>query len=64
MRRTSGYTLYQNDALCDECAFGMLAGTRVLVTLVHALIRTGGKKGICALCVGGGMGIAMAVEGV
>ena len=37
-------------------------GARVLVTLLHALNRTGGNKGIAALCIGGGMGIAMAVE--
>lgn len=37
-------------------------GARVLVTLVHALIRTGKKRGIASLCVGGGMGIAVAVE--
>ncbi|KAI4503329.1 hypothetical protein M0802_001551 [Mischocyttarus mexicanus] len=38
------------------------SGTRVLVTLVHALERIGGKKGIASLCIGGGMGIAIAIE--
>lgn len=38
------------------------SGTRVLVTLLYALKRTGGKKGIASLCVGGGMGVALAVE--
>ncbi|XP_067013632.2 acetyl-CoA acetyltransferase, cytosolic [Anabrus simplex] len=38
------------------------SGTRVLVTLLHALERTGGKRGVAALCIGGGMGIAMCVE--
>jgi acetyl-CoA C-acetyltransferase len=38
------------------------SGARVLVTLVHALKQTGGKKGVVALCVGGGMGIAMCIE--
>lgn len=38
------------------------SGTRVLVTLLYALERTGGKKGIASLCIGGGMGIAIAVE--
>ncbi|VDI45639.1 acetyl-CoA C-acetyltransferase [Mytilus galloprovincialis] len=38
------------------------SGARVLVTLIHALERTGKKKGVAALCVGGGMGIAMCVE--
>lgn len=38
------------------------SGARVLVTLIHALKRTGGKKGVAALCIGGGMGISMAIE--
>lgn len=40
------------------------SGCRVLVTLLYALKRTGGKKGIASLCVGGGMGVALAVERV
>ncbi|KAL1253784.1 hypothetical protein QQF64_016013 [Cirrhinus molitorella] len=39
-----------------------MSGCRVLVTLLHALQRTGGRKGIASLCIGGGMGIAMCVE--
>ncbi|XP_001951861.2 acetyl-CoA acetyltransferase, cytosolic isoform X2 [Acyrthosiphon pisum] len=38
------------------------SGARVLVTLVHILLRTGKKRGIASLCIGGGMGIAIAVE--
>ncbi|KAK7588252.1 hypothetical protein V9T40_005497 [Parthenolecanium corni] len=38
------------------------SGTRIIVTLLHALQQTGGKRGIASLCIGGGMGIAMAVE--
>ena len=38
------------------------SGARILVTLLHALERTGGKKGVAALCVGGGMGVAMCVQ--
>ncbi len=38
------------------------SGARILVTLVHALRRTGGRIGAAALCIGGGMGIAMVVE--
>uniref|UniRef100_A0A8D8QFP0 Acetyl-CoA acetyltransferase n=1 Tax=Cacopsylla melanoneura TaxID=428564 RepID=A0A8D8QFP0_9HEMI len=38
------------------------SGARVLVTLIYALRRQGLKKGVAALCVGGGMGIAIAVE--
>lgn len=41
-----------------------MSGCRVLVTLLHALQRTGGQKGVASLCIGGGMGIAMCVERV
>uniref|UniRef100_A0A1A8DP33 Acetyl-CoA acetyltransferase 2 n=1 Tax=Nothobranchius kadleci TaxID=1051664 RepID=A0A1A8DP33_NOTKA len=41
-----------------------MSGCRVLVTLLHALQRTGGRKGVASLCVGGGMGVAMCVERV
>lgn len=39
-----------------------MSGCRILVTLLYALERTGGKKGVAALCIGGGLGIAMCVE--
>lgn len=38
------------------------SGARVLTTLVHQLIRTGGKRGVVALCLGGGNAVAMVVE--
>ncbi|MEE2681974.1 MAG: acetyl-CoA C-acyltransferase [Planctomycetota bacterium] len=38
------------------------SGARVLVTLVHQLIRTGGKRGICSLCLGGGNAVSMLIE--
>lgn len=38
------------------------SGARCLVTLIHNLKRLGKKKGVVALCIGGGMGIAMAVQ--
>ena len=38
------------------------SGARILVTLIHELIRRNGKKGIAALCLGGGNSVAMAVE--
>ena len=38
------------------------SGARILVTLVHALKKRGARKGCAALCIGGGMGIAMCVE--
>jgi len=40
------------------------SGARILVTLLNGLKRTGGNRGVAALCVGGGEGIAMAVETV
>ncbi|GGO39515.1 acetyl-CoA C-acetyltransferase [Deinococcus humi] len=38
------------------------SGARVLVTLVHALRRTGKETGVASLCIGGGMGIAVVVR--
>ena len=38
------------------------SGTRVLVTLIHEMIKQDAKKGLATLCIGGGMGIAMCVE--
>ncbi|KAM6185880.1 acetyl-CoA acetyltransferase, cytosolic [Rhynchocyon petersi] len=38
------------------------SGCRILVTLLHTLERTGRSRGVAALCVGGGMGIAMCVQ--
>lgn len=38
------------------------SGARVLVTLMHALRRTGGKMGVAALCLGGGNAVAMVIE--
>ena len=38
------------------------SGARVLTTLLYELQRSGGKKGLATLCIGGGMGIAMCVE--
>ena len=38
------------------------SGTRVLVTLIHEMIKRDVKKGLATLCIGGGMGIAMCIE--
>ena len=38
------------------------SGTRILVTLIHEMIRRNVNKGLATLCIGGGMGIAMCVE--
>ena len=47
------------------CALGHpigCSGTRLLVTLVHALKRRGLNKGVASLCIGGGEATAMAIE--
>lgn len=38
------------------------SGARILVTLIHNLRRLSLRRGIAALCIGGGMGIAIAIE--
>ena len=38
------------------------SGARVLVTLLHEMARRDAKKGLASLCIGGGMGVALAVE--
>ena len=40
------------------------SGTRILVTLLHEMQRRDAKKGLATLCIGGGMGVALAVERV
>jgi acetyl-CoA C-acetyltransferase len=40
------------------------SGARILTTLVHEMQRSGAKKGLATLCVGGGMGVAMCLEAV
>ena len=40
------------------------SGCRILVTLLHEMQRSGAKKGLAGLCIGGGMGVAMALERV
>ena len=38
------------------------SGCRVLVTLLHEMLKRDAKKGLAALCIGGGLGVALAVE--
>ena len=38
------------------------SGARIIVTLINALKRTGGKKGLATVCLGGGNGVAMGIE--
>ena len=49
------------------CALGHpigASGARILTTLLHEMQRSGARKGLATLCVGGGMGVAMCVEAV
>lgn len=41
-----------------------MSGARIAMTLVHQLEKTGGRRGLAALCIGVGMGLALAVERV
>ena len=38
------------------------SGARLMATLVGALRKTGGKRGVATLCIGGGEAVAMAIE--
>ena len=38
------------------------SGARILVTLLHEMVKRDAKKGIASLCIGGGMGVALTVE--
>jgi len=47
------------------CALGHpigATGARILTTLLYALRRRGGKRGIASLCIGGGEAVALAIE--
>ena len=49
------------------CALGHpigASGARIVVTLLHALMRTGGRRGVASLCIGGGEATALAIERV
>src|SRR5699024_10870118 len=41
-----------------------MSGARLALTLVHQLEKTGGRRGLATLCIGVGMGLALAVERV
>lgn len=47
------------------CALGHpigCSGARILITLLHALKARGGKRGVAAICIGGGEATAMGIE--
>lgn len=60
-----GFTPEKTNIAGGACALGHplgSSGSRILVTLLNNLKRTGGKRGIASLCIGGGEGTAMLVE--
>lgn len=60
-----GFSAEQTNIAGGACALGHplgASGARILVTLLHNLMRTGGSKGLAALCIGGGEGTACLVE--
>ena len=63
--RELGLDREQVNIFGGACALGHpigASGARILVSLLNALEQTGGKKGLAAICLGGGEGIAVAVE--
>jgi acetyl-CoA C-acetyltransferase len=38
------------------------SGARILVTLIHEMVKRDAKRGLASLCIGGGMGVALAIE--
>ena len=70
---SSSYGFYEEIKYCKRkdkreggaCALGHpigASGARILVTLLNALEKRSLKKGIAAICLGGGEGLAMAIE--
>ena len=63
--RDLGITQERVNVQGGACALGHpigATGARILTTLLHSLVRGGGKRGIAALCIGGGEATAVAVE--
>jgi acetyl-CoA C-acetyltransferase len=38
------------------------SGCRILVSLLHEMVRSNAKRGLAALCIGGGMGVSLTLE--
>ena len=60
-----GFSSEQTNISGGACALGHplgSSGSRILVTLIHNLIRTGGRRGLASLCIGGGEGTACLIE--
>ena len=60
-----GFTTEQTNISGGACALGHplgASGCRIVVTLVHNLLRTGKKRGMAALCIGGGESTAILIE--
>ena len=60
-----GFTHEQTNISGGACALGHplgSSGSRIIVTLLHNLIRTGKKRGLASLCIGGGEATAILIE--
>lgn len=60
-----GFSIEQTNITGGACALGHplgSSGSRILVTLLHNLMRTGKQRGLAALCIGGGEGTACLIE--
>ena len=65
MLEKTGWPLDKVNIHGGACALGHpigASGTRILVTLIHALRKRGLKRGVASLCLGGGEAVALAIE--
>ena len=65
VNRQMGWDLSKVNANGGAIALGHpigASGCRILVTLLHEMLKRDAKKGLASLCIGGGMGVALAVE--
>ena len=65
--RITSYNVCYTKLLRGAIAIGHpigASGARILNTLLFEMKRSGAKKGLATLCIGGGMGVAMCLEGL
>ena len=65
VNRQMGWDTSKINVNCGAIALGHpigASGCRILVTLLHEMIRRDAHKGLASLCIGGGMGVALAIE--
>ncbi len=57
-----GLVLPLHNVSAASIARALASGARILVTLIHEMVRRDARRGLASLCIGGGMGVAVAVE--